>query len=126
MVRLAREHRVNFRTEISVRDEVVIIHCGGRIVYREEAEALCAKLAEIIPQANHVVIDLSDVEMMDSAGLGKLIGGFISARNRGGVIKLAAPTEHVRNLLELTRLSSVFEIYVALDEAVLASREALA
>lgn len=103
--------------EICATGGVTVVYCRGRIAYHEEAAALSEKVAELLPHARHLVLELSGVEMIDSAGLGELVGIHTWARSRGCSVKLAAPRKHVRNLLELTNLASVFEIHSSLDEA---------
>ena len=107
--------------EIVAKEDVVVVHCAGRVVYREEAAALFREVAEVFPQARHLVLELSQVEMMDGAGLGELLALLARARANHCTLKLAAPQRRVRELLEITRLSEVFEIYSSEEEAILAS-----
>jgi len=65
-----------------------------------------------------VVLNLAGVTLMDSAGVGQLIGMLTSARNRGGQIKLLNPSGEVRKLLELTQLTKVFDVHESEDRAV--------
>lgn len=107
-------------------DDVTVVECRGRIVYRDEALALSAKIAELLPQTHQLVLALSGVEMIDSAGLGELVVVYMWAQSSGCSIKLAGPNNHVREVLELTNLASIFEIHTSLDEAILASRGQMA
>jgi len=106
--------------EIRSADDVTIVHCYGRIVYRDEAVQLSEKIAGLLPYTRQLVLDLSGVEMMDSAGLGEMALMLTWARATGCSIKLAAPIQQVRNVLELTNLASVFEIHAKLEDALLA------
>ncbi len=108
--------------EIFANDDVAVVWCKGRITYSNEAAAFGKKVAELLPRTSHLVLDLSGVEMIDCAGLGKLVALVVQSRANGRSIKLAAPTHRVRNLLEIMRLLSVFEVYSTLDEAMLAFR----
>ncbi|HLP17840.1 MAG TPA: STAS domain-containing protein, partial [Bacteroidota bacterium] len=65
-----------------------------------------------------VVIDLGAVSLMNSSGLGILIGGVTTMRNAGGDLKLAAVSPKVMNLLTITKLVSVFEVYDTVKKAV--------
>jgi len=65
-----------------------------------------------------VVINLAGVSLLDSAGIGQLIGALTSARTRGGQIKLLKPSSDVRKVLELTQLTRVFEIHDDEERAV--------
>jgi anti-sigma B factor antagonist len=97
--------------------DVIVVHCEGRIVYRDEATALSRVVTEALQYAHEVVLDLEGVERIDSAGLGELVFVYMSAEGFGNTVKLAGPSPHVRALLDLTNLSSVFEIYPNLAEA---------
>jgi anti-sigma B factor antagonist len=65
-----------------------------------------------------IVLNFSGITLMDSAGVGQLIGALTSARNRGGQIKLLKPTNEVRKVLELTQLTKVFEVHESEERAV--------
>jgi anti-sigma B factor antagonist len=106
--------------ETQVTEDVTVICCNGRIAYGIEAAALSGEIAELAPQTRRVVIDLSGVEMIDAAGLGALISVALTAQACQCSIKLAAPGNLIRHLLELTKLTSVFEVYPTLDAATLA------
>jgi anti-sigma B factor antagonist len=87
-----------------------------------EAAALSGEIAELASQARRVVIDLSGVEMIDAAGLGALISVALTAQASQCSVKLAVPSNFIRQLLELTKLTSIFELYPALDAATVAFR----
>ena len=65
-----------------------------------------------------MVIDLVQVERMNSSGLGILINALHTFRQNGGALRLAGPTPLVQNLLKITRLDSLFESYETVDAAV--------
>ncbi len=67
-----------------------------------------------------IVIDLSSVEYIDSGGLGILVGLHVSAKHRGGDLKLVSPSQRVQEVLGRTKLNSIFSIYKAVDEALAA------
>ena len=117
-----KEPKLGLSLETRVTDDVTVICCKGRIVYGIEAVALSGEIAELATQTRRVVIDLSGVEMIDAAGLGALISAAVTAQASQCSIRLAAPGNSVRQLLELTKLTSVFEVYRTLDAATVASR----
>ena len=108
--------------ETRVIEDVTVICCKGRIAYGIEAAALSDEIGELASQTRRVVIDLSGVEMIDAAGLGALIFVGLAAQASQCSVKLAAPGNLIRQLLELTKLTSVFELYPTLDAAIVASR----
>jgi len=99
------------------RGDVMIVHCQGRIVYRDEAAALSRLVAEILQQGKKLVIDLSGVSSMDSAGIGELALFQTWAQARGLDFKCAGPNSLIRNLLDLTNLDSVLEIHPSVESA---------
>ncbi|MCS6808202.1 MAG: STAS domain-containing protein [Bacteroidota bacterium] len=64
-----------------------------------------------------VVLDLSGVTLMNSSGLGMLVGGMTTMRKAGGAMRFAAIPANVMHLLEITRLNTVFDIYESVDAA---------
>jgi len=94
-----------------------VICCKGRIVCGIEAAALSGESAKLAPQTRRVVIDLSGVEMIDAAGLGALISVALAAQASQCWVTLAAPSNLIRQLLEVTKLTSVFEVHPTLDAA---------
>ncbi len=117
-----KEPKLGLSLETRVTDDVTVICCKGRIAYGIEAAALSGEIAERAPQTRRVVIDLGGVEMIDAAGLGALISVALTAQASQCSVKLAAPGNLIRQLLGLTKLTSVFEIRPTLDAATLASR----
>jgi len=116
--KLNKESRLKSTVEISVNEGVLVVRCRGRVVYRDEAAALFGEVIRLLPQSQQFVLDMSEVEMMDAAGLGELVILLERARAGGSAMKIASPSKLVRELLELTNLSSVFEIYPSVEDAV--------
>jgi anti-anti-sigma factor len=102
------------------RGDVMIVHCQGRIVYRDEAATLARVVGEVLQSSDKVILDLSDVSSMDSAGIGELALLQTWAQKRKADLKYAGPNPLVRNLLDLTNLDSVLEIHPTLHEALAA------
>jgi anti-sigma B factor antagonist len=97
--------------------DVMVVHCEGRIVYRDEAAALGRVVTEALKNTREVVVDLEGVHRIDSAGLGELARIRNAAQTSGGKLKLAGLNPRVMQLLRLTNLSSAFEIHASLMEA---------
>ena|SRR5271165_5168541 len=113
-----KEPKLKSSLQITVNEGVLVVKCSGRLVYREEAAALFGEVIRLLPQSQQFVLDLSEVEMMDGAGLGELVILLDRARAGGSAMKIANPSKLVRELLELTNLSTVFEIYPTVEDAV--------
>ena len=103
-------------------DNVTVLYCKGRFTYRDEATAFSQKIAELLPHARQVVIELSGLEAIDSAGLGELVVVHMWIRAARCSLKLAGANPRIRQLLELTNLLSVFDVHPTLDDALLAFR----
>ena len=99
--------------KISARsiENAIIVDCHGRIVFGDESSALREIVKEQLKSNPQVVINLAEVNYIDSGGLGTLVGLYTSARSAGGVIKLANLTNRVGELLQVTKLLTVFEVY---------------
>ncbi len=95
----------------------MIIHCQGRVVYRDEAAALSRLASEILENSRKVVLDLSGVSSIDSAGIGELAFLHSWAQAKDAVLKCAGPNALVRSLLDLTNLDSVLEIHPSVNDA---------
>lgn len=103
--------------------DIVIVHCQGRIVYRDEAAALSRLVGEILQHAGNVILDLSGVNSIDSAGIGELALLQTRAQERNAKLKCAGANPLVRTLLDLTNLDSVLEVHPTLEAALESFRE---
>ena len=99
-------------------DGVMIVDCNGRIVFGEESGALRELVKGLLKDNKSIVINLGGINYIDSGGLGTLVGLYTSARGAGGMIKLANLTHRVGELLQVTKLLTVFEVYDGEDKAV--------
>ena len=97
--------------------DVMVIHCRGRMVYREEAVAVSRAVGEALQESREVILDLGGVQSVDSAGLGELVVAHIAAEEQGKTVKVVGANRSVSELLELTNLSYVFEVYPNLAAA---------
>src|SRR5512143_3540976 len=92
-------------------ESATIVDCHGRIVFGDESIALREFVKDRLKTNNQIVINLAEVNYIDSGGLGTLVGLYTSARSAGGVIKLANLTNRVGELLQVTKLLTVFEVF---------------
>ena len=97
---------------------VVILELAGKIIGGPDATTLNDRLHNLVEKGNKkVVADLSQVNWMNSSGLGILISALTTTRNAGGELKIAAATEKIKKLLIITKLTNVFTLYETVDEA---------
>src|SRR5207244_12673143 len=92
-------------------DCVMVMDCEVRLVFGEESASLRDNVKNLISQNNHIVLNLGGVNYIDSGGLGTLVALYTTARNAGGAIKLAALTQRVGDLLQVTKLLTGFEVF---------------
>jgi anti-sigma B factor antagonist len=96
---------------------VTIVDISGRIVLGEESAALRQLVCDLLSKGHkNILFNLVDVNYIDSSGLGNLVGSFTSVRKQGGELKLLNLTNKVQDLMQITRLYTVFDIMD--DEAV--------
>lgn len=121
---LNKESKLKLSVEAQNHGDVIIVHCQGRIVYRDEAAALSRVAGEILRQGTKLVLDLSGVSAMDSAGIGELALLQTWAQERDAELKCAAPSTVVQTLLDLTNLESVLDVHPTLEGALESFRAA--
>jgi anti-sigma B factor antagonist len=98
---------------------VAIIDMSGRITLGEGAGLLRGTIKDLVAAGqNKILLNLKDVNYIDSAGLGEMVGSYASVTNQGGDIKLLNVQSKVTDLLQITKLFTVFATYTNEDEAV--------
>jgi anti-sigma B factor antagonist len=102
---------------------IYIIRCQGRIVAGEDASLLDSTLENRAREFKQLVLNLSDIERLDSTGMGMLVRYSASLRRRGGDLHLAAPAPFVERMLSVTGLSSVLQVYSTEEEAIVSFLE---
>jgi len=117
------EKELSLHMETQHRGDAIVLHCKGRIVFGDEAAALSRTVGELLQRTQHLVVELSGVEAIDSAGLGELVLLHMWAEGNRYSVKLASPSKRVRHLLQITNLALVFEIYDTVDDALAALQE---
>ena len=89
-------------------------------MFGEEATALRDSLKQVLSKAPQLVLNLSGVTYIDSGGLGTLVGVYSSARASGADIKLTGLGQRLRDVLQITKLATVFEVFDTEQEALTA------
>jgi anti-anti-sigma factor len=115
-----KESQLKLSLETRNRGDIMIVYCHGRIVYRDEAAALSCLVGEILTGQGKVILDLSGVSSIDSAGIGELAFLQSLAQSQHADLKCASPSPWVRDLLDLTNLDSVLEIHPSVCDALAA------
>jgi anti-sigma B factor antagonist len=101
--------------------EVLVVQCIGRMVAGNEIFTLHSLVGDGIEKYGDVVLQLDRLDYVDSSGLGALIRLMQAARAKGGDVKLSGVPARLQKMLDLTHLSSQFEIYESMEEAITAA-----
>jgi anti-sigma B factor antagonist len=118
-----KEPKLKLTLETRNHGDVIVVYCQGRIVYRDEAAALSRVVGEALQNTNKLVLDLSGVTSMDSAGIGELALLQTWAQEKNAEFKCAGAKPLVRTLLDLTNLDSVVEVHSSIEDALQSFRE---
>ena len=91
---------------------IIVIDLSGQITLGEASAAIRDEVRDQCGQGfSRILLNLAEVTYIDSAGLGELTSAFTSVRNRGGELKLLSLTKRVRDLMQITKLYTVFDVY---------------
>ncbi len=102
----------------STREDIVILAPSGQLTYRV-SDDLFEKI-QALGAAGHwkVILDLSRLYYIDSTGLGAVVGGYTSLTKLGGALKLVNPNQRTLELLMMTQLHTLFEVFNDVQDAV--------
>ena len=93
-------------------DDVEILDLAGRITIGEGTLMLRDKIQNMLDVGQtKFLLNLADVDYIDSSGLGELVSSFTTVKNQGGALKLLSLTHRVRDLMQITKLLTVFDVY---------------
>ena len=99
-------------------NDIAIIDFSGKITLGEGSSTLRRTIKELIDKGHRkIVLNLYDVDYIDSSGIGELVSGYTTVRNASGELKLLHLTKRVHDLLQITRLFTVFDVQSVEDTA---------
>jgi anti-sigma B factor antagonist len=99
-------------------NDVAIIDFSGKITLGEGSSTLRHTIKDLIDKGHRkIVLNLYDVDYIDSSGIGELVSGYTTVRNASGELKLLHLTKRVHDLLQITRLFTVFDVQSDEDTA---------
>ena len=92
--------------------DVNVVDVAGRITLGEGSTALRDAIRDMVAK-NHkkILLNLGEVSYIDSSGIGELVSGFTSVTNSGGQLKLLGLNKRVKDLLQITKLYTVFDVH---------------
>jgi anti-sigma B factor antagonist len=92
-------------------DGIAVVGLRGRITLGEGTEALRDTVRDLLSQGqNRILLNLGEVNYIDSSGIGELVSAFTAANKQGGEVKLLNLTKKVHDLLQITKLYTVFDV----------------
>jgi len=99
--------------------DVHILDCSGKIMLGEGTMAVRNTVREVLKNGGKkIVLNLGDVNYIDSSGIGELVSSFTTVTNQGGQLKLLNLTKKIQELLAITKLLTVFQVYDSEQAAV--------
>src|SRR3984885_10870070 len=94
--------------------DVTVIDVSGRITLGEGTSALRDALRDLVAKGNKQILTyMRACTYIDSSGIGKFVSAFTTVANEGGTLKLLRPTKRVKDLLQITKLYTVFDVHEA-------------
>ena len=95
---------------------VTVLDLSGRITLGEGSALLRSTIQELLKEKRYkILVNLGDVNYIDSSGIGEMVSAYTTVKNRGGELKLLNLTKKVHDLLQITKLYTVFDVHS--DEA---------
>ena len=110
--KLERKQVMILRATYRDAGAVTVVDMSGRITLGDGSALLRKTLQELLGQKRtNILLNLADVDYIDSSGIGELVSGYTSVKSRGGELKLLHLTKKVHDLLQITKLFTVFEVH---------------
>jgi len=103
---------VSIKTSTRQVGEITVVDLSGRITLGEGSTMLRDNIRDLLGRGQKkILLNLGDVTYIDSSGIGELVSGFTTVTNQGGQLKLLNLTKKVHDLLQITKLYTVFEVH---------------
>jgi len=109
---------VRLRTKAKRIGETVVVSCAGRLVADPQLEHFRDQIKGLLAETRDIILDFAKLTFLDSSGLGMLVRLVASARAMGGDIKLCNVPPHIKQLLKITNLNSLFDTHQSELEAI--------
>ena len=101
-----------FRATARESGSTTVIDISGRITLGEGSATLREMIRDLLSKGQRkILLNLGDVSYIDSSGIGELVSGYTTVKNLGGELKLLNLTKKVHDLLQITKLYTVFEVH---------------
>jgi anti-sigma B factor antagonist len=91
---------------------ITVVDASGRITLGDGSAMLRKTIRQLLEEHHtKIILNLADVDYIDSSGIGELVSGYTAVKSKGGELKLLHLTKKVHDLLQITKLFTVFEVY---------------
>ncbi len=91
---------------------ITVVDASGRIILGEGSATLRKTIRQLLDEGhNKILLNLADVDYIDSSGIGELVSAYTAVRSKTGELKLLHLTKKVHDLLQITKLFTVFEVF---------------
>ena len=102
---------MNLKLSTRQVDGINIVDCSGRITLGEGSVVLRDAVKDLLSKGQKkILLNLGDVNYIDSSGIGELVSAYTTVKNQGGELKLLNLTKKVHDLLQITKLYTVFDV----------------
>ena len=109
---LRKEHMPLLHATYRDAGPVTVLDVSGRITLGEGSALLRKTIRDLLEdERTNILVNLADVSYIDSSGIGELVSAYSAVKSRGGELKLLHLTKKVHDLLQITKLYTVFEVY---------------
>jgi anti-sigma B factor antagonist len=106
-------------------DDIAIIDFSGKITLGEGSATLRTTVRDLVTKGHRkILLNLGDVDYIDSSGIGELVGAYTTVRSASGELKLVYLTKRVHDLIQITRLFTVFDVQTDESSAIKSFRSA--
>ena len=102
---------MSMKATVRFVEGITVVDLSGRIKLGEGSSILRDTVKELLRKGQkNILLNLGDISYIDSSGIGELVAAFTSVRNQGGEMKLLNLTKKVQDLLQITKLYTVFDV----------------
>ena len=102
---------MSMKASVRQVEGVIVVDLSGRIKLGEGSSVLRETVKDLLSKGHKkILLNLGDISYIDSSGIGELVSAFTSVRNQGGELKLLNLTRKVHDLLQITKLYTVFDV----------------
>jgi anti-sigma B factor antagonist len=113
------EFQMSMKATVRFVEGITVVDLSGRIKLGEGSSILRDTVKELLRKGQkNILLNLGDISYIDSSGIGELVAAFTSVRNQGGEMKLLNLTKKVQDLLQITKLYTVFDVKDDEDAAI--------